>query len=112
MAEYYRIYDLDALPVAVLAVLASGLPPYSRSKQKYTGQKIPDTTALLALIHDDLAHLSWMWSKDGEKGRNHPASVFQLLMSGETDKDIESFLTAEDFETARNKILREGGFIT
>ena len=112
MAEYYHVYDLDGLPVSTLAALAAGLPPYSRSKRIYSGQTIPNETGLLALILDSLNHIGWMLSKDGEKGRNHPESVYRILSGTESERDVIGYLTPEDFEAARNKILREGGYLS
>lgn len=111
MAEYYHVYELERLPVSTLAALAAGLPPYSRSKRKYSGQTVPDETGLLALILDSVNHIGWMLSKDGEKGRNHPKSIYQMLTEADTENDVVGYATPEDFETARNKLLREGGYL-
>ena len=112
MAEYYHVYELDRLPVSTLAALAAGLPPYSRSKRKYSGQTVPDGTGLLALILDSINHIGWMLSKDGEKGRNHPKSVYEILTGTDRENDVVGYLTPDDFETARNRILMEGGYLS
>ena len=109
MAEFYHVFDIDGLPVSTLAALATGLPVYSRSKRKYSQQNISDEVGLLALILDGVNRIAWLLSKDGSKGRNRPASVYQILTGQKRESGVEGFNTAEDFEAARNKILGKGG---
>ncbi len=111
MAEYYHVTDLEGLPVKTLAALVSGLPPYARVKQKYSGATIPDTIAMLALLIDSVNNIAWMLSEDGAKGRNHPESVYEKLTEPEKEKEIVSYMSGQDFENARNEILRRGGYI-
>lgn len=111
MAEFYHVLDIDGLPVQTLAALAVGLPPYSRSKKKYTGQNIPDELGLLALILDSVNRVAWMMTKDGTKGRKRPPSVYEMLTRKEREKEVKGFNSVADFETAKNQILREGGEI-
>ena len=109
MAEFYHVLDIDGLPVQTLAALAVGLPSHSRSKRKYSKQNIPDELGLLALILDSVNRLAWMLSKDGAKGRNRPASVYEMLTDQGNEKYVEGFSSIADFEAARNKILGKGG---
>ena len=111
MAEYYHVLDIDGLPVNTLAALASGLPPYSRSKQKYTGQKIPDQISMLALLIDGVNRIAWMMSENGRKGKNRPKSLYAALMAPEKERDMNAYLSGQDFENARNEILRRGGYL-
>ena len=109
MAEFYHVLDIDGLPVQTLAALAVGLPAHSRSKRKYSGQSIPDELGLLALILDGVNRIAWLMTKNGAKGRNRPASVYEILTDQSREKDVEGFISAADFETAKNQILGKGG---
>lgn len=57
MAETYHIYDMRALPVETLAVLACGLREDSRIKLKESGLKYVPLEVLLVRVHDLL--LRW-----------------------------------------------------
>ena len=111
MAEYYHVLDIDGLPVGTLAALASGLPPYARSKQKYTRQRLPDEISMLALLIDGVNKIVWMMSEDGRKGKNRPKSIYEALTAPEKERDMNVYLSGQDFETARNEILRRGGYL-
>ncbi len=69
---------------------------------------------MLALILDTVKILAWRQTEDGMIGKNPPASVYQML-SGAEEKEPERdhivFESGEDFEAARNEILRRGGYI-
>ena len=113
-AEYYHLFDWEALPVATQAALADGLPAESRSKRRITGQKYPDEILMLALILDTVRAIAWRQTEDGVNGKNPPPSMYEAL-TGTERKDPERnymvFESGEDFEAARNEILRRGGFI-
>lgn len=111
MAEYYHILDWEELPVQKLAALVSGLPPYSRSKKQMSGQEYDNQTLLMAMLLDGVNTIAWMMSEDGHAGKNRPKSIYQNLVGNEPEKEIQAYLSAEDFEAARNEILRRGGFI-
>lgn len=106
-AETYHIYDLKALPVTTVALLACGLREDSRIKQKINGTQVPVNTLLLAHIVDRLGILIWQRTKDGQHGRNKPDSIAeQLLNTGKRNLNkVDAFETPEEFEEARRRIL-------
>ena len=112
-AEYYHIIEWQALPVATQAALAYGLPADSRSKRRITGQKHPNNTLMLALILDVVKIIAWRQTVDGMQGKNPPPSMYEALTGTERkepDRNYMVFESGEDFEAARNEILRRGGF--
>lgn len=106
-AEYYHIYDFEALPVKTVALLACGLRDESRIKQKINGTKVPMNTMLLAYAVDRLGILIWQRTKDGAHGRNKPESIVEMLMNTGKQKitQVDAFDTPEEFEEARTRIL-------
>ena len=112
LAETYGIYDMRALPVETLAVLASGLRENSRIKMKMAGAKAGRDTMLLVAAVDRLSWLCWAKTQDGRKGRNRPASIAEALTEPK-NKPAESskakgFSTPEEFERAW-KAMTGGG---
>jgi len=111
LAETYQIYDYRQLPVSKVAVFAVGLSHNSRIKLKMSGLNMSVETIILARIADDLSTLVWFNSEDGQKGRNRPKRLLDLLLSNETeqkDDDILAFDSGEEFEAYRNKLLKGG----
>ena len=108
LAQYYGIYDMEALPVKTLAGLSCGLPSESRIMMRISGAKIPIRTALLAGIMDRLSLLIWMQTKDAKHRRNKPKSVLSELIREKPKERISCFKSAEDFEAARRRIIEEG----
>ena len=102
-AETYHIYDYRGLPLRYAAVLASGLRDDSRIKMKMTNASVPTDTLLRAVIADAASLLVWMQTKDGQKGRNRPKSLVELMTQPQ-EHNIMSFRTAEEFERARRMI--------
>jgi len=47
--------------------------------------------------------------KDGQKGRNQPKSIVDSINKPVKVKEELVFTSGEEFEKARNKILKEGG---
>ena len=82
MAETYGVFDIQALPVSTLAVLAVGLRDNSRIKMRLSGAKVPQTDFLLAAAVDRLSMLLWAKTEDGRRNVNRPLSLVQIL-SGE-----------------------------
>ena len=99
MAETYHILDIHAIPVPLLAVLASGLRDNSRIKAVMSGSRVFPPEYGIALIHDILA----------QAFRSEQAEPILLsdIVFGEAKKKTDSrgFDTAEDFEAYRKKIV-------
>lgn len=102
LAETYHIYDYKSLPVSMVAIFSCGLRDNSRIKMKLARQKVDTETSLLALAVDRLGYLVWSKTKDAEKGRNKPQSVYELLTTGPKKEDDEhmTFDSIEAFEMA------------
>src|SRR5699024_8269388 len=107
LAETYQIYDYKQLPPTRVAVFAYGLKSESRIKMKMSGQVVPLETLLMARISDGLNTLIWFQTKDGQKGKNRPASMVDMLTNRkkESDKDVVTFSSGEDFENLRSKLI-------
>lgn len=105
-AEFYHVYDYRTLPVSYAATLAVGLRENSRIKMKLTKSDFSPEIALLGRIFDVCNLLLWSETKDAQKNRNRPKSIFDRL--DEEKNKTRSYATAEEFETQRNKLLRRG----
>lgn len=109
-AETYHLFDYRALPLRTAAALFVGLGPNSRIKREMSGQKVDDTTALLAIMADRLGWLTWAQSKDGQRGRNRPKSILEIIVGGEKNhSEVRGYASAEEFEAARKKIIGKEG---
>lgn len=105
LAETYGIYDMKALPVSTLATLSVGLREDSRIKMKQAGRKISRIEMLLAAALDRLSMLWWSKTEDAKQNANRPVSILSILMgSAQPESDVESFDTAEEYETAWEEI--------
>lgn len=110
LAETYHIFDYRQLPPTKVAVFSCGLGPESRIKMKLSGQRVPLETMLMAGISDRLALLVWSKTKDGQKNRNRPTSLVNLLTESQTkENENVAFESGEDFEKEREKLLAELG---
>lgn len=110
LAETYQIYDYRQLPTTKVAVFACGLRDDSRIKMKISGQLVPIDTLLLAGISDKLSTLVWFQTEDGQKGKNRPTSLINLLTNSkeESKKDVVVFDSGEDFVRTRNQLMVGG----
>lgn len=109
LAEVYHVYDIKSLPLRTVATLAAGLGYNSRIMRKLSGQSYSVETLLTAAMLDKLAFLVYMHTEDAHNGKNPPKSILSTLI-GENDEDgteIETFTSAEAFETARAELLSE-----
>lgn len=70
-----------------------------------SGVKASQDTLLRALMVDYLARLSWLKTKGGQNNRNKPKSIYEMMISRD-DSEVIAFNSSEDFEAAREKILR------
>ena len=113
LAETYRVYDYRSLPAQMVATFSVGLRDDSRIKMKMSGAKATQEILILSMIADRLGMLAWMLSEDGQKGRNKPPQLIEMLYGNEIKQaksDVLTFDTPEAFEKARRKILnREEG---
>lgn len=112
LAETYHIYDYRQLPVKLVAVFAFGLKDDSRIKMKMNGQSAPLETLLLARMTDNLNTLVWFKTKDGQRGKNRPPSMVDILNNKIEEKsknDVVVFNSGEDFEERRRKLIQTGG---
>ena len=101
LAETYGVFDLYALPVPTLAVLAAGLREDSRIKTRLSGVSVPRKDLLIAAAVDRLSLLVWGMSEEAKHGTNRPKSIVAALL-GEEDSsgDVIAFDTADDFNAA------------
>lgn len=107
-AETYHIYEMRELPLSKAALFAIGLRGNSRIKMKMQNLQYPIETILQANIVDRLSLLVWAKTENGRKGRNRPISIAQKLLGlGETKK-VVAFTSANDFEKAKQAILKGG----
>lgn len=105
LAETYGIYDYRALPVSTLATLAVGLRDDSRIKMHLIGAKLPRSDLLMAAAVDRLSLLVWINTEDGKHGTNRPPSLLNSIFGADqNDNPVETFETAEDYETAWTRI--------
>lgn len=104
-AETYHIYDLQALPLRKVAVLACGLRDNSRIKMKMADMKIDYKEMLLATITDRLSILIWQNTEDGSKGINMPKSILNNILGVEqTSGSVMAFESGDDFMRAWNNV--------
>lgn len=108
LAQYYHVYNWREFPLNYVAILANGLPENSRTKMKLNGQKVDTNTMILALIADHLAISNWFQTEDGQKGKNRPKSLVDIITHADEKPKVQGFKTADDFERKLKK-LQEGG---
>lgn len=106
LAETYHIYDFKSLPLTKIAIFAKGLREDSRIRMKMSENKFNVKESLLAGILDRLTLILYSKTKDAEKGKNYPKL---LLDEVEKKEELEGFMSSEDFEIARRKIIEGGG---
>lgn len=106
MAQTYHVYDMRALPLRTVAVLASGLGPQSRIMQKIK-PSFSLEEQLLARASDALQLLLWTKCKEGTP---KPALILEAMSRkrNQTDPQTYGFASAEDFEKARANMLKGG----
>lgn len=107
LAETYQIYDYRQLSPMRVAVFSCGLRDDSRIKMNASSQIVSMDTLLLAGISDRLSTLLWFKTEDGQKDKNRPASLIDMLTNkkSETKRDVVIFNSGEDFNKTRNKLI-------
>lgn len=110
LAETYNIYDYKQLPASKVAVFSCGLKEDSRIKMEINEQRVTLDILLLASISDKLGLLLWTKTKDGQAGKNRPASLSEKLLNIKPkEKNELVFSSGEDFEATRRRLIAEGG---
>lgn len=111
LAETYQIYNYKSLSAFLVATLSVGLREKSRIKMKLSDAKVSYEEFVLSVIADRLGNLLWSLSEDGRRGKNRPVQLLETIYGHKKEKDsnVVTFDTSEDYETARQKILMEGG---
>lgn len=110
ICDFQQFYQVSLLPILIddlerASVLAWGLPDESRIKRLISKQPVDNQTLLMAYMLDDLNFIAWSKTKDAEKGKNKPKSVVESLYKDKTE--TSAYLTADDWQKARAKILKD-----
>lgn len=107
LAETYGIFNMEGLPVELVAVLSCGLRDNSRIKMIMADMTVDPETLLSAATVDRLTTLIWQRTKDGSKGRNRPPSIVERMLKTKEDDGVKRFRSVEEFERERKRILGE-----
>lgn len=104
LAETYHLFNYREQSPDMVAVLCFGLRDDSRVKMALGNSKLTLEQILMARMVDELSWIHWSKTKDGSKNRNRPESILQALTE-EKKEETEIFLTADDFNSAWEKII-------
>lgn len=107
LAETYGIFDMEGLPIELVAVLSCGLRDNSRIKMVMADMTVEPNILLNAATVDRLSTLVWQRSKDGVSGRNVPASIVERLLRKPQDDDVRTFRSGNDFDQERKRLIQE-----
>jgi hypothetical protein len=108
LAETYQIYDMRRFSCFYISILASGLGEDSRIRRKIEGRKFPIDTLLIAASLDRLNELCWMKTKDGSRGKNHPKSIYRMLIEDKDESAVRGFMSGEEFMKYRESFMKGG----
>ena len=110
LAETYGILNMKEHPASRIALFSSGLRENSRIISKILNRNVSCEQALLAATVDRLSMLVWMNSEDCKNGINRPSSLLDKLLNIETESDVVSFDSGEEFDNYYKTLVRgEGG---
>lgn len=100
LAETYHVLDMWALPVPLLATLASGLRDHSRIKMKMAGLRYIPLEFVLPQIRD---HLVQIFAEKGKK----PELLTDLMLRKEKKREKNrAFGSGSEFTRTWNRMLR------
>lgn len=102
LAETYRIFDYESLPVKLVATLSSGLRDDSRIKLRAAKSPVSMEMIMLASVADNLSLLRAGFSKNGKK-----PPLFTEAIKGAKEKPVVGFKTSEAFEAKLAQIRGE-----
>lgn len=109
LAEVYHIFDYKSLPCSKVAIFSSGLRDNSRIKMILHNDKYTLHERLGALCADRLTDLVWSKTKDGQKNRNRPPSIYAQMIEHDNNSAVVTFEGVDAFNEARAKIMSKGG---
>ena len=101
LAETYNIYDLNSVPLMLLATLSAGLHDDSRIKMKLNN--LSEVPAVYTLVHIADALTILLGALANEK--NTPALYYDMMTGKRKVEHIRGFNSIEDFNAAREKII-------
>lgn len=96
-AETYHIYDMESLPIDLVATLACGLRDNSRIKMKLGGTELTPETFLSATLIDRVTDIGV-----GLGVYEKAESIVDLLQK---EPVVQTYQTPEDFDAARRRIM-------
>ena len=104
-AEYYHVYDLQALPLLTVAALAVGLRGDSRIEMKLAGLKEVPQTFMNAMIADKLTLIHYYLTAD----QTTPTpTLFRDVMFADTKTNSNTwggYDSVDEFEAARAEFI-------
>lgn len=102
LAETYHVFDMWALPVPLLATLASGLRDQSRIKMQIAGLTYLPMEFVLPQIYDAMVALF-----ADKKARKRDKRLTDAMTKPQRkEEQLEGFDTAEEFDAWRDSIIR------
>lgn len=111
LAETYHIYDYRSLSPRMAATFSCGLRNDSRIKLAMSDTKYPLETIIGVLTFDTVNWLCWAQTKSAQDGGDPPERVYDKLFGHCTenmDSDVVTFDSPEEFEAARQRIIKGG----
>lgn len=111
-AQYYHIYDFQALELKQAAVLACGLPEESRIMRIMKGQKYGNEEMIMLAILDTLRAIEYAYVKahcKDDADIPEYRSLLAELSDGREPEETDSqwFSTADDFRTCWEKATKK-----
>lgn len=107
LMETYHIANWREMDMLFIATLAVGLKEDSRIKKKISNTKLTLEQGLLALLVDAVRINNWLHTKDAQKRRNMPPSIYKKLMGLDDEKnktyELRHFDSIESFEEWHKK---------
>lgn len=108
LMETYHISDWQNMDADLIATYAIGLRDDARIKRKMSGAKLTIDQSLLALLVDALRINNWMHTKDAQKHRNIPESIYKKLTTEEKKpEELRHFDSVEEFERWHEANMRK-----
>lgn len=107
LAETYGIHDYRKVPVHLLGTYAAGLGHNSRIGMKRRGVTAPADVILLGQLYELILSIVWAFFKKKEKMPSTPLDEFIVGEKTTAKKELKGYASADAFEAAREKILKE-----